>query len=118
MTERIGALTQVGVELFLGLALRLEESLEQVLVVVHRVDDVVLAIAGLGRDRRLGRVELDVVDQVLEHLVARLRSLAQCLDPSEPGAQVGAQLVDGVELARQLGEVVVGRRQLLHLDRR
>ena len=38
-------------------------------------------------------------------------------DPAEPRAQVGAQLVDGVELAGELGELVVGLGQLALFDR-
>ena len=43
--------------------------------------------------------------------------LLHVLDPAEPLAQVGAQLVQGVELAGQLGELVVRVGQLALLDR-
>ena len=52
-----------------------------------------------------------------ERLVAGRVELLDPLDPGEPLAQVAAQLLQGVELARQLGELVVELGQLLLLDR-
>ena len=52
----------------------------------------------------------------LERLVAGGVELLDLLDPAEPLAQVVAQLVEGVELAGQLGELVVELGQLLLLD--
>ena len=49
----------------------------------------------------------DGLEQRLEHLVAGLDALLELLGPLGLRAQVGAQLVEGVELAGQLGEVVV-----------
>ena len=90
---------------------------EQRVVVAERVHDLVLAVLDLGLDRRLGQRELDRVEQLLEHLVARLRALLERLGPAEPLAQVVAQLLDRVELAGQLGELVVELGQFLLLDR-
>src|SRR5205814_9099600 len=47
--------------------------------------------------------------------VAYRVELLDALDPGQPGTQVVTQLGQRVELARQLGEVVVERRQLLLL---
>ena len=68
-------------------------------------------------DDALGQRELDLREQRLEDAVARLDALLQLLHPLDPGADVAAQLVEGVELAGGLGEVVVELGQLALLDR-
>ena len=70
-----------------------------------------LVVDQLLRDR-----DLDLLEQLVDDLVARLHALAELLRLAELLAQVGAQLADRVELAGDLGEVVVGRRQLALLD--
>ena len=54
----------------------------------------------------------------VEDLVAGLGELLHAPDLPEPGAQVVGQLVERVELAGELGELVVRRRQLALLDGR
>ena len=58
-----------------------------------------------------------VSSEALEQPLAGLQPLLDALDLRDLLAQVVAQLVEGVELAGELGEVVVGRRQLALLDR-
>ena len=70
-----------------------------------------LGVHGVLRQR-----ELDVGAQPLEELVAGRDGAVGLLVLRHLLAQVGAQLVDGVELRGQLGELVVGRRQLALLD--
>ena len=65
------------------------------------------AVADLVVDGPLGQRDLDLAEQRLEDLVAGLHALLEPLDAFEPRPQVGSQLVEGVELARRLGEVVV-----------
>ena len=77
-------------------------------------------LASVGRSAlssRLGQRHVGLLEQRLEDLVARLRALLDRVDPAEALAQVGAQLVEGVELAGLRGEAVVERRQVLLLDR-
>jgi hypothetical protein len=61
--------------------------------------------------------DLDGLQQRFEDLVASLYALLHLLHPRQPRAQVGLELVDRVELAGELGEVVVGLGQLTHLHR-
>ena len=49
--------------------------------------------------------------------LANLLCLLGALDQAHLVAEVGPQLVDGVELAGQLGELVVGLGQFAFLDR-
>ena len=58
------------------------------------------------------------LEQRVEHLVPGLGDLLRFLHPADLLGQVGAQLVDGVELAGQLGEVVVDVGQRPLVDRR
>ena len=104
----LGVLAGLGVELLAGLAVLVEELGELLLVVVERVDRVVHARVELGLDDALGQRHLGGVDERVEHLVAGRRELLHLLDAAEAGAQVGGQLVERVELAGQLGELVVG----------
>ncbi len=67
-------------------------------------------------DQLLRNRDLDLRQQLVDDLVARLHALAELLRLAELLAQVGTQLADGVELAGDLGEVVVGGRQLALLD--
>jgi hypothetical protein len=61
--------------------------------------------------------DLGGLDELLERLVAGRVDLLDLLDLAEPLAQVALELVQGVELARQLGELVVDLGELLVLDR-
>ena len=103
----LGALAQLGGELLAGLALRLEVAVEQRVVVAEGVHDVVLAHSTSEVTADSGSGNSTVAMQVLEQLVPRLRALLEDLDAAQPGTQVGTQFVDGVELAGQLGELVV-----------
>jgi hypothetical protein len=71
----------------------------------------------LGLDQGLGHRHVARREQGLEHLVAGLDALLHPLGLLDLLAQVGAELVEGVELAGQLGEVVVEVGQLTLLDR-
>jgi hypothetical protein len=71
----------------------------------------------LAVDELLGHRDLGDLEQVLDQLVAGLRALLQGLHPGQPGADVGAQLLEGVELAGRRGELVVELGELLGLDR-
>ena len=68
-------------------------------------------------DHRLGQRDLDLLQQRLEDGVAGGGGLLEALAAAEPLAHVVGQLVDGVELRGQLGELVVelGELLLLHL---
>ena len=66
----------------------------------------------------LGQRDLDQVEQLLEDGVARGGGLLEALAVAEPGADVVGQLVGGVELRGELGELVVELGQLLLLDLR
>jgi hypothetical protein len=88
------------------------------LVAVPGVAVAVLEVAlDLGRDQALRQRHLDLGEQRLERVVARLDTLLQLLVAGQPGPQVGLQLVQGVELAGQLREVVVERGQVADLHR-
>jgi hypothetical protein len=106
----LGGLAGLGVELLARAPLGLQELGELVLVVVEAVDGVVHGAVDLGLDDALGQRHVRGVDDGLEDLVAGLADLLHAAHPAEPLAQVGGQLVERVELAGQLGELVVGRR--------
>ena len=112
MTAFSAACAGLRVELLAGLALGLQVLGELGLVVVERVDRVVLARLELGLDDGLRQRHLGGVQQRVQHLVPGLHGLLHLLHPAHPLPQVGAQLVEGVELAGQLGELVVGLGQL------
>ena len=107
-----------GVEQELGLsALRvLGVDLGAVLVVLEAALALEVAVH-LGLDDAVGDRHLDGLDEVLQHLVAGLDALLEPLGLLGLLAQVVAQLLEGVELAGQLGEVVVQVGQLALLDR-
>ncbi|CDZ88569.1 hypothetical protein RHRU231_420118 [Rhodococcus ruber] len=112
----LGGLTGVLVELLAARALLFEELVELGLVVIERVDGVVQGAVDLGLDDGLGQRHLDRLEQHVENLVADLTGLLDLLDPGDPLAQVRLELVEGVELARELGELVVLGGQLALLD--
>ena len=62
------------------------------------------------------QLNVDLGDNLLQHLVAGVRSLVEASHILQSGAQVGTHLVDSVELTDQLGEVVVNGRELLLTD--
>ena len=107
----------VGVEFFAAAALLGELLGELLLVVVHTVDGVVQGVVDLGLHHLLRQRHVDLFEQLLDGLVPDLLSLLHPLDLGDLLAQVLAQLVDGVELAGQLGEIVVEFGQLARLDR-
>ncbi len=59
---------------------------------------------------------LDEREELLDELVACIRTLTEGLRPLDLRAQAAAELADRVELAGDLGEVVVGLRKLALLD--
>ncbi len=63
-----------------------------------------------------GQVDLELLEQALEHGVAGLGGLVQPAGVGQSGGHVVAQLVQRVELRRGLGELVVQLGQLLLLD--
>ena len=109
MTLRSASVRTIRVELLARLALRVEELGEALVVVLEGVDGVVEARLDLGGDDALRQRHLGGVDERLEALVARLADLAHALHLAQPGTQVVGQLVEGVELAGELGELVVPR---------
>ena len=70
----------------------------------------------LGVDEGGRQLDVNLGDNFLEDLVTSVGSLVQTGHVLEGGAQVGTHLVDGVELADELGEVVVNGRELLFAD--
>ena len=62
------------------------------------------------------QLNVDLGDNLLQHLVAGVRSLVEASHILQSGTQVGTHLVDSVELTDQLGEVVVNGRELLLAD--
>ena len=60
----------------------------------------------------LGNLDLDLLEEVLEHGVAGLTGLLESSHSGEPLLDVGAKLLDGVEFRSLLGEFIVGVRQL------
>ena len=118
MTRVADPALEVGLELLDGLALVLEVLLHGDAGVGELLLDVLAAGVDLVGDERLGQRDLDQLEQRLQHGVAGGRGLLEALAPAEPLAHVGAQLLDGVELAGQLRELVVELGQLLLLDLR
>ena len=62
------------------------------------------------------QLNVDLGDNLLQHLVAGVRSLVEASHILQSGTQVGTHLVDSVELTDQLGEVVVNGWELLLAD--
>src|SRR5215207_1785960 len=114
----LGLGPDVRVELLARLALGVEELGEPVVVVVKGVHGVVDARLDLGGDDALRQRDVRGVDERVEDLVAGLGDLLHALDLAEPGAQVFRELVEGVELAGELRELVVRLGELALLDRR
>ena len=63
---------------------------------------------GLCRDERLRDREVDDLEQVVKHLLARGHSLLDEGHALDPGPKVRLQFVESVELARHLRKFVVG----------
>ena len=76
----------------------------------------VLAALDLGLHDALRQRHVDLGEQRLQGAVAGLHALLEPAHLVEAGAQVVAQLVERVELARRLGELVVELGQLTLLD--
>ena len=112
----LGRLGQLGVDLLLGLVLGgqvvLQGGADPLELVGHRL----LATLDLVLDDAFGSRDLGRVDQLLERLVTGRVDLLDLLHLGEPLAQVALELLEGVELARQLGELVVDLGELLVLD--
>src|SRR6185312_13777710 len=87
---------------------------------VHVVFEPVLVLevtVHLVEHELLRNGDVERLEQFVDDLVARLSALLEDLGLAELLAQICLQLVDGVELARDLGEVIVGGGQLALLDR-
>ena len=97
--EELGLERLAGALVDLGAVLVVVEAVLALEVLVH-----------LGLDDAVGHGHVDGLEQVLEHLVAGLDALLVPLGLLGLGGDVGAQLVEGVELGGELGEVVVERR--------
>ena len=91
-------------------------DLGAVLVVVEAVLALEVLV-DLGLDDAVGHGHVDGLEEVLEHLVAGLDALLVLLGLLGLRRDVGAQLLEGVELGGELGEVVVELGQLADLDR-
>ncbi len=108
MSRRIWFFSAVGGLLAdLGAVLVVLEATLGLQVTVH------LGLDDAGRDR-----DLDGLEQLLEQRVAGLDGLGRRLGAGGLVAQVGGELLEGVELARELGEVVVGGGEVALLDGR
>src|SRR5918995_3581465 len=90
-------------------------ELGAVAVVTVSVGEVLLDLCGDDAFRQ-GNLA-GVGEQSVEHLVPSIDRLLEALDPLRSLPQVGAQLVQGVELAGHLCELVVELGKLLLLDR-
>ena len=97
--EELGLQRLAGALLDLGAVLVVVEAVLALEVLVH-----------LGLDDAVGHGHVDGLEQVLEHLVAGLDALLVLLGLLGLRGDVGAQLVEGVELGGELGELVVERR--------
>ena len=113
----LGGLLAVGVELLPRAALFLQQLGEPGLIVVEAVDRVVQCGVDLGLDDGFRQRNLGELQQRLQRGVTDLLGLVDPLDAAHLLGQVVAQLGEGVELAGQLGELVVGRGQFAFLDR-
>ncbi len=71
----------------------------------------------LGLDEGVGHGDLEGLQELVEHLVAGLDALLEGLAAAGPLGDVGAQLLQRLELRGLLGEVVVELGQLALLDR-
>ena len=69
---------------------------------------VLEVLIGLCRDEGLRDREVDDLEQVVKHLLARGHSLLDEGHALDPGPKVRLQFVEGVELARHLRKLVVG----------
>ena len=74
-------------------------------------------VVHLVLDDALGHRDIEGVDEVLEDLVAGLQALLELLGALGGGVHLCLELIESVELRRQLGEVVIELRQLALLDR-
>ncbi len=81
------------------------------------VREILDPTAGLALDERLGRLDRHEIGRGFEHLVADGHLRLQHLHRLDPRADVGAQLVDGLELARFVDPLVgeLGQHLLLGL---
>ncbi len=110
-STRTSSFSAIGVEQELGLE-RLAGALVDlgaVLVVLEAVLALEVLVH-LGLDDAVGHGHVDGLEEVLEHLVAGLDALLVLLGLLGLRGDVGAQLLEGVELGGELGEVVVERR--------
>ena len=74
-------------------------------------------LGDLGQDERIGNRDLGVGQQMLQHLVTGLEPLLKLLGALSLRLDVGRELIHGVELGGQLGELVVKLGQDTLLDR-
>jgi hypothetical protein len=111
-----GALLGLGVVLVEGLANRRQVAVQvgagPLQLVLYRC----LALLDLGFDDLFRQRDVDRVQQRLQRLVPGLDDLLHGLGPLELAAGAGPELAKRVELARQLGEVVVETGHFLGLD--
>ena len=111
------ATLEVGLELLRRLALVLEVLLHGQTGIHQLLLDVLATGVELIGDHRLGQRDLDLLEQGFEDGVTRGDGLLEALAATEALLDVSDQLVDGVELGGQLGELLVQLRELLLLDR-
>src|SRR6478609_6395548 len=107
---------EVGLELLLGLALVLEVLVHGHAGVRELLLEAAAARVELVGDDRLGQRDVDGLQQRLQHRVAGGGGLLEAAAAAEPLPHVLGQLLDGVELGGQLGELVVELGELLLLD--
>ena len=110
------AALEVGLELLGGLALVLEVGLHAHAGEGELLGDLLTAGGELLGDQRLRQRDVDLADDLVEHEVAGLVGLLHALAAGDAVEEVGAQLLDGVELRGHLGELVVELGQVPLLD--
>ena len=84
---------------------------------VEAVQRVVHGAVVLGLDDGLRHRHVDLLEQSVQRRLANLLGLLGALELADLVAKAGPQLVDGVEFACQLRELVVGLGQFAFLDR-
>ena len=112
----VDRLLELGLELVGRLLLVVEVLLERDAGERELLLDLLATGGELLRHERLGQRDVDLAQQLVEDEVAGLGGLLHALAARDALAQVGAQLLQGVELRRHLDELLVELGELGLLD--